>query len=189
MLSDKKTVKALEKNLEFIKERIGFDGKKIIPNSYLDKISVTPEVKSEIADYMTNSIANKSSYKNLSKGFKELIKGTPDSSGLLERYHNQYTFDTFNQVDESLNKVFAESLGVDQYFLYGGTVMKRTRPFCRERAGNVYTVEEAKKWNSLEFQGKSTPYNFFIDRGGYNCRHSINYITKEVYEFLGGTEK
>lgn len=53
-----------------------------------------------------------------------------------------------------------------KHFLYYGNVQDNTRPFCRERAGNVYTEEQVAEMDN----GQISPARLF--NGGYNCRHS-----------------
>lgn len=59
------------------------------------------------------------------------------------------------------------------HFLYSGGLIKTSREFCSQRAGNIYTFAEAKTWDNE--QGLPViPY-----LGGYNCRHAIVPMTKD----------
>lgn len=51
-----------------------------------------------------------------------------------------------------------------RYFRYAGA-SHRARPFCRERIGKVYSIEEIRAMDN----GQGLPVEFFC--GGYNCRH------------------
>jgi hypothetical protein len=50
------------------------------------------------------------------------------------------------------------------YFRYSGA-STGARPFCRERIGKVYSIEEIRAMDN----GQGLPVEFFC--GGYNCRH------------------
>lgn len=62
-------------------------------------------------------------------------------------------------------------------FLYFGNIIKSTRDFCARRAGRIYGVKEIQSWNELKWKGKK-PGNVFINRGGYNCRHTLHPVKK-----------
>ena len=70
------------------------------------------------------------------------------------------------------------------YFIYQGGEIKTTRAFCEERNGNVYTREEGASWNSLQWEGQKEGNNIFIDGGGYNCRHYLDWISYELAKQL-----
>ena len=57
--------------------------------------------------------------------------------------------------------------GADQPFWYVGPVDLKTRPFCLERVGKVYTRDVIEAMDNHQLP------NPFITGGGYNCRHSF----------------
>jgi len=61
-------------------------------------------------------------------------------------------------------------------FRYAGNLVEKSRDFCIERAGNIYTIEQGKSWNSLDWAGKMVGVDFFIQIGGYFCRHHLEWI-------------
>lgn len=72
----------------------------------------------------------------------------------------------------------AEEVGAD-YFLYIGGLIETSREFCRERDGKVFTAEEIAGWDN----GQGLPADIYL--GGYNCRHSLRPISKELAKDLG----
>jgi hypothetical protein len=72
----------------------------------------------------------------------------------------------------------AEEVGAD-YFLYIGGLIETSRPFCIERDGKVFTADEIATWDN----GQGLPADIYL--GGYNCRHSLRPISKELAEDLG----
>ena len=79
----------------------------------------------------------------------------------------------------------SEDLGVE-YYLYAGTIIEDTRPFCSARTGRFFTTDQVKQWASLKgWQGRMAGTNantIFIYRGGYNCRHQLWPVSKEQYD-------
>lgn len=71
-------------------------------------------------------------------------------------------------------------------YLYVGDVIKDSRTFCRKKAGRIFAIQEADaEWpndRDLIGRGSAIPYTPRIDRGRWNCRHRIRYITEEMAE-------
>jgi hypothetical protein len=177
-----KKLNDIAKGLGYISERIGISEKgNILKGSYLDSLSQNPEVRRELKNYVINSVAGQKNYAEYLRGMKELIVGNDQVEGTLQRYYRQFAYDTYNQVDSAINKNFADSLGLT-HFIYTGSLIKNSREFCIKRAGKVFSIEETKDWkDDPDLPGKSNEdYNPLIDRGRWNCRHSIRYISQEL---------
>jgi hypothetical protein len=173
---------SIEKNMGFISTRIGITAKgNIMKGSYLDSLSQNAEVRNELKNFVLNSVAGQNDYGSFLKGLKERIVGNPEAPGIMERYYRQYAYDSFNTVDAAINKHFADELELE-YFVYFGSLIADSRQFCIKRAGKVFSVKETETWiNDPTLIGKSKEgYNHLIDRGRWNCRHSIQYIPKEL---------
>lgn len=67
----------------------------------------------------------------------------------------------------------AEGTGEEMGFLYDGPVDSKTRPFCAEHAGKVYTLRALKNLDN----GTGLPVETFA--GGPNCRHRLSPIDLE----------
>lgn len=113
------------------------------------------------------------------KDINALVDGTPDRAGLVQRHFNTFAYDTYQQADAQTQDFYAVKLGLPAALYLGGEIAG-TREFCSERQGNVYTREEIAGWIELQFNGKTPDYNPFTDRGGYNCRHHLHYITARM---------
>jgi hypothetical protein len=177
-----KKLKSIQENMGYISTRIGITEKgNIMKGSYLDSLSANAEVRKELKDFVLNSVAGKGSYSDFLKGMKERIVGNPEAPGIMQRYYSQYAYDSFNQVDAAINKHFADELDL-KYFVYFGSLVADSRQFCIKRAGKVFSIEETEDWiNDPSLVGKSKEgYNPLIDRGRWRCRHSIQYIPKEL---------
>ena len=183
--ANKTTVEQLVKKLRWLNERIGVDKKgNVISGSYLDNLATAPELRTELKDYVIKNVVNESGIKDFQKGFKTLLSDSDNVDGAMKKYYKQYTFDTFNSVDETINSYMADSLNL-KYFVYSGTLIKTSRCFCRKRQGKVFSTEDTLNWVNDPTLPKTPNYNPLIDRGSYNCRHNIRYISEERAIELG----
>lgn len=73
------------------------------------------------------------------------------------------------QLESSILRIRARAAGIDR-FQYVGGVIDRTRPFCKQHNGKIYTTKEIDAQWKKTWQGKK-PGDPFVVRGGYNCRH------------------
>ena len=201
MGTPKDVVESIAQKTGFIEESIGLrttevQGKnfrmtgkfktEIVKGGYLDSLTKTPEVRQQLKKYVTQSVANKKGFQEYLRGMKEIVVGTKERDGILERYYKQFAYDTFNNTDAAINQHYAESLGLT-WFVYSGSIIDTSRQFCIKRAGKTFNVEETEKWKcdpTLIGKPKGVKcdpkYNALIERGRYNCRHSIRYISEEL---------
>jgi hypothetical protein len=84
-------------------------------------------------------------------------------------------------------QVEAESAGDDPTtrFAYFGPVDQKTREFCLDHVGKVYTRAEIDRLDNGQLS------NVFLTAGGWNCRHQWMEIAKssELYDFQGTGER
>lgn len=154
----------------------------LVAGGYLDRLAKLDAVKIELSNYVRTSLAAGTPLRQYTSGLENLLKGTRSVDGVLQRYYRQYAYDSFNQVSEAANELVAQQLDL-QYFIYEGTVIDTTRAFCKKRAGKVYSVAETTDWkNDHDLIDKATKaqYRPLIERGRYNCRHQIRYISEAL---------
>jgi len=160
-------------------------------NGYLYRLGKTEQARETLRRYFLNGITGDVDFLDFQLGFRNLILGNKrvkgvSTAGELERYFDQFAYDSFNQVDAWANKQLASNLNLE-HFLYEGSVIKTTRPFCEKRAGKVFSVKETKTWKDdpdlIEKRTKDS-YDPLIERGRYRCRHFIKYITESLYKQL-----
>lgn len=175
------TFATIQKNSNYIYDYIGIKPNgDIIQGGYLSKLAEMPEVQAKLRDYITNNVVSGSGIKEFQKGFKAIIQGTPELPAEIIKYYRTYSFDLFGKVSSAINNVFAEEVGL-KYFIYFGSIMKNSRCFCIKRAGKVFHVDDTKDWKedpTLISYYQKNPYNPLIDKGGFNCRHNIVYISE-----------
>lgn len=176
--------------MDLINKAIGINANgTLIKDSYLYNLAQNNQLRTELKDYVIKNVLGKTKLKDFTKGFKDLVVGNKRVDGRLENYYKQFVYDTVNRVDSAQKLYVADELELE-YFIYQGQLMKTSRPFCINRAGKVWSREDVAKWEAgdltdAEMKGLTKPMNFYINRGGYNCQHSIRWISKEYARKLG----
>lgn len=168
----------------------------IIEGGYLDRLIQDPTIRNQIINTIQRGITGEVGRTELIESVSNQISGTEQVDGNLTKYVRQYVHDTYSTYDNQMADTFAVKLGLD-YAVYAGTEIKTTRPFCEVRINKVFTREEISKFGTSadkyggysdkkqgKFQGKTDPYDPFRDLGGYNCRHSWNWISLNLAKRL-----
>lgn len=168
---------------EMIRGKLGVDANgKIQTGGFMSQMVDAAAVKSEIIDYVVSSITSRDEQKTFLKGMQGLIKGRQKQTvGALESFWNQYAYDVAAQVREVQNLKIANELGL-QYFIYTGGLIDASRDFCKKKNGLVFSRKEAEDWvNDPDLIDKKTKatYKPLIERGRYNCRHFLMWISEE----------
>jgi hypothetical protein len=170
---------------DFMSKRVGLNSKdEIVKGGYLDRLISDESLKNSIKDKILKGITNKKPVTDLVKTLEKTIVGNPNVDGGLVRHFNQHMHDTYNQFDRTTSMKFAERLDL-QFFIYQGGKIKTSRPFCVKRDGKCFTTQEAEQWKSLIGSDNGpmadkNDYNPLVDCGGFNCRHSIDYISDSL---------
>lgn len=103
--------------------------------------------------------------------FGQMVKG-------LQNLYPAYESHIYTEVNTSLQKSFKTTnfeKALDagfEYFRYDGPDDSKTRPFCKEHVGRIFTKAQAE-----DIQAEMMTF--------YNCRHQLNPVTKAQY----GAEK
>jgi hypothetical protein len=138
-----------------------------------------------IQEVLKDNISGIGTRSELNKTLRKFIEGTPEEAPFLNRYIKQTTNDAVMTFNSEYIQTIAADLDVE-YYLYAGTVIADSRPFCTARAGRYFTTDQVKAWPNLKgWQGRMAGTNsstIFIYRGGYNCRHQLWPVSKEQYE-------
>ena len=93
------------------------------------------------------------------------------SGNNLRRYAGQIAHDSVMQFHGQFTIKKAKDSGLN-HFRYTGTLVRDSRPFCRNMVNKTFTETEVRDiWNSRSWAGKSTGDPFIV-RGGYRCRHT-----------------
>lgn len=106
---------------------------------------------------------------NVSGGisFNQMVKG-------LKTLYPSFESKVYTEANTALQRNFkttnfetAVNAGIE-YYRYDGPLDDRTRPYCRDHVGKVYTATQAEK-----IQAEIMTF--------YNCRHQLNPISEEEY--------
>lgn len=155
----------------------------ILPGSILADIAAAAQVRQDLKAAVLGSIKSGQTLREFTATIRDFVTGTPDADGRVKRYWRTYAYDLFNQAAEVKNEEFRRALNL-RWFIYVGDIIKDSRAFCIKKAGKVFaTVEADKDWpNDPDLIGKTSgiPYTPRIDRGRWNCRHRIRYISEEL---------
>jgi len=105
------------------------------------------------------------------------VVGTPELNGLYSRYVKQVSRDALGQFDGQINAKIAEEFGLDA-FRYVGSIIDDSRAQCVRWVGKRI-LEKSEMQSEINWANNNgsgmipgtTPENFLVYRGGYNCRH------------------
>ena len=164
-----------EKTIAKLMLQLGFDNStnKVVKGGFFSRVFNMDGVASGIARDIQQALASRLTL----TAFRDLFRARFEAAKYVEKWFRRFTGDLFHQFDASSQEVLADELGL-VHFVYAGTAIKTTRCFCERRMNRIYTKDFAGEWNDLEWRGKIEGGNVFVDRGGYNCRHHMSYITE-----------
>lgn len=151
----------------------------IKPKSFIDSISNLDDINNTVRDSAIRNIQGGNSISEFTEELDRAIKTNESGLGILNRDRGKIINDRYSQYDRAEGKTYADVLEM-QAFIYSGGKVDDTRKFCCQRNGIVFTKEEARAWSGLRWQGKNSGYVPLVDMGGYNCRHSPQYISNRV---------
>ena len=183
-----KIIDGISTSNELLRAALGIDAKgNIIKGSIMADVSSVSAVKTEIKQIALLGINAQQTLKELTQAIRDYVKGVEKGGGSVNKFFKSrqsgYAYDLYNKVAEIKNEEFRQQLDL-QYFIYSGDVITDSRAFCVAKAGKVFAVIEADtEWSSdPDLIGKTSgiPYTPRIDRGRWNCRHRIRYISNEL---------
>ena len=170
--------KALQRSLGLTEDNT------IKSGAYLDRLLTTEPLQKSVKKTLLKGLTANVPIEKLKANLSDVVKGNANVDGKLTRYFDQAVSDTYNQYDRLIGQQFAKWLGLNAFIYAGGTIAT-TRCFCRERNGKVFTKDEADTWRN-DLGGECSPqwnedesgqYIPTIHLGGYNCRHSADWIS------------
>lgn len=151
-------------------------------------------VKQNLKDYLLESIGKPLKqaifeYQFSGGTFTELIKSTTELLKDVDIKSNatMVAKDTLFQYRRAITYKSSIDLGI-KYFKYQGEEIDTTRCFCLQRIGNIYDIDEIKKWANLKWDGKisgTNKFNIFNRLGGYNCLHTLAPVSEKLAKERG----
>jgi GNAT superfamily N-acetyltransferase len=125
------------------------------------------------------------------------IQSTSTNAGLLAQHSGTYAHDAINDFMGQRNKIIGEDLGLEWY-MYVGSNLTTTREFCEHLTKKKYVHKSeiptilsgdidgheceiyAKTGLPLGLKDGTTPENFIVHRGGWNCGHQLVPVAPEA---------
>jgi len=145
---------------------------------YQDYVALGDTYKNKVVQSVYDNVIGNGQFSDLVNEINGALVGTAAkgvTGAALSQYANLYARDMIMNFHNEVTLKKADELGMDT-FIYTGTIMGKTRPFCRKRVGNPYTKKKINSWK-FKWKGKSGPA--MTNRGGYNCRHHWQPVRKE----------
>lgn len=180
---------AIKKAVDAImRRRLGLGPKyEINPKGAMGQLTKTDKAREEIKKVIAKAIAAGRPMREVERAVKVKVQGTKNTPGVLERNLGGVVLDAYQVADAVTNNEFAKRLDL-KYFIYSGGLIETSRPFCRKRNNKVFTTNEAKAWaddptlprtKEEKDSGTVMDYAPLEDRGRWNCRHRILYISEQ----------
>lgn len=156
----------------------GYDEKsqQFLQGSYLDAVMSGSYTAQNAIQQIQTALGARVSLKDFRAQFRQ------DFNALTEAEFRRFTFDFFQELDRRAAYEYAKQIGLN-HALYAGTLVTDSRRFCVQRVSRIYTEQEIEEWNDLDWQGKR-PGDVRAVLGGYNCRHTLNWISAEFAQLL-----
>ena len=204
LMSSKQTISNIEDKIQNIVRIAGVntDGS-LVKEGFLNKLAVSPELKETLSNYVRVGVERQIDYKTFVNGLKDVVIGNEGTNGIYQKYVGGYAHDAFFAQSQQQDNFFADQLGLN-YFVYGGTKIKTSRPFCvgghdivkkngeviadhqfESKLSKVFSRKDAEQFDNMEWSGKIPGIKFIVQKGGYQCRHELMWITKEAAKRKG----
>jgi len=136
-----------------------------------------------IVSSLLTSLSSKSNKVQFEALLQNLIEGTKTANPILQGEIGRLASDSMMIFQRSYLDAVSSDLNIS-YFLYSGTAIKTSRPFCKTRVGRIYKKSEIESWANQNWSGKmpnTTKQTIFNYAGGYRCRHKMWPASKEQY--------
>jgi hypothetical protein len=169
----------------------------------LTQVGLNANIGIPVADMLNTNVTSGGSYKSLLEQLRQSLLNNGESKGYLDRYAKTIATDSLNQFSRNYSQLVTEDLGL-VWFYYAGDKMETSRDFCIEmmkaRNGGCRKfwhkseIPELLKGNICDkqvpiydktglpygFLPNTTPTNFPVLLGGYNCGHRFTSVPSSV---------
>jgi hypothetical protein len=168
------------KDLDITMDFTGVDRDMIamLRNQALDQFEAYgQQAMDQMATAMYDTVIARGTFAELVGVLDGILIGGVDARGQsMAQYSSLWASEAIMNYQQSVHLKKGRDAGLKHY-LYFGNIMERSRPFCIDRAGKVFSEEQILSWNDMKWQGKSGPP--LTNRGGWNCRHHWQPVKKE----------
>ncbi len=164
-------------DVAYIKDLLGVKGDKVVKRrndqpTVLYAIASMMIISQDFINKLQSAYTGDTSIRDFRKAIRKSVS---------RKFHDHMEVNSvavlFNSYNAAKNH-FAKKYGYNK-FRYEGGLIADSREFCIERDGHEFTREQGESWNELEWAGKMYGVDFFVQMGGYNCRHWLNWLKDE----------
>jgi hypothetical protein len=144
---------------------------------------ISDEFAKPITDTIRATLLKKSNKEPLNVALQRMIEGYGKEKPLLEAALKRNVSDSVMIFERNYIETISADLNIS-YFIYSGTAIETSRPFCKARVGKIFKKSEVESWARLDWAGKiagTTKETIFSFAGGWQCRHSLYPATKAQY--------
>lgn len=177
-MSDITTIEPTAREKIFLSYGYDIASGNLIPGGYLYNSLASNPAAAQVVKLMNDAINAQMTLPEFQRLFKQFFQPV-GSSGYIERHFMRWSYDFYQQFDRLSQLEYKNALGYE-YGIYAGTLVDDSRDFCEQRNNFLYTEAEIVSWNKDTWQGKIPRQDVRTACGGYNCRHSINWISDEL---------
>lgn len=171
--------KAYRRAMSTMLYKFGYDGRAFINGGFLTDLGAIEEPIRKIKAEAVKAISVGKDYREFLKDQDTYIRGG-EKTGIIEKHMRTNAYDAFQQVDRQLSNQMSIAIGLN-YALFSSGIMETTREWCEKNQGKVFTRKQIEKWKDEDWDGKpATNYDPFTDVGGYNCTHTLDWISDET---------
>ena len=150
----------------------------------------------EIQAIFTKYVLSQGAKQECTKEIKKIISGSHTHNWDIEREIEELAHDLFMQYNSAYAFALAKETNL-KYFIYQGGLIRDSRDFCVAHNNRIWSIEEAEAWtswtpakgiyppdyvvkaddvNSVPSYINYPSYIPMLDRGGFNCRHSLGFL-------------
>lgn len=175
----------MNKTQLFMNSRIGIVDGELIRGGYLESFISDQALLNEIRQLTMRAVTGGLEGKSFVEQLSEMITGNEQKGGGFEKYYRTYAYDSLQEYDRAYGNTLAQEFKMN-YAQYQGGLIEDSRNFCREHDGNVYSREEIEKFDQWEdpetgevpgYISSFPGYDPFVHCGGFNCRHTLSWIS------------
>lgn len=183
VITDFKSVKGdITRSYAALGESIKFtavdeDTMKVLRDSaYQQYVTIGGVAQTRVIQSMYNNVIGGKSMSDLVNDITGALTGLKSVTGRpLVNYAKLFANDLIMNFHNDVNLTKGTEIGME-HFLYYGSIMSKSRDFCKRRVGMTYTRKQIDSWTQ-DWAGKRGPA--WTYRGGWNCRHHWQPVRKE----------
>ena len=133
-------------------------------------IAAGVDVSGRLSEQMYLAVASGGSKADMIETVRQFTLGKTDKRGKpLANHAVTIANDAYMGIDSLVTMRIAENNNLDK-FMYQGTLISDSRPWCVSHLNKILTREEIRKWDGQQWAGKKSGDSFIV-RGGHQCRH------------------